>query len=468
MVDFSDLAASRGVAVAEAVGRLALNSGSALRPFLPHSKHSMKRWAAVAAFITITGCSSWFGGDVQHPSTEAAAKEAAEVQAAQAKKDAAAAGTEATQTANAAASAPVVPPSGEGVPDINSVPKAAPVPADLDSGVSPGLASDKANAQYTDETLMAPDQTATRPAAPAGSTPVQGQAAAAAAPVIPSTPPAATAPAGTPAPQVAGVTPQPLPPAVVGQYPAPQMTPLGGVSQGYIGTPQPGAKPLGGASAQNAYVVQPGAVPQATAPTVVATPVMVDYSSVAAGGTYGYASYNPYQRNNPAQAYYRSPYGVTQPVAYGGAAYQPAYAAPGFQSYAPATYSGAAAVPPLPAAGQPVGIVFFNNGSAKLGRDDARVVKQVAEMHRYYGGVIRLVGHASQRTRNMNPYAQDQANYNVSLKRANAIARALTRAGVPAALVQVAAAGSTTPVAPETMPAGEANNRRVEIYLSAY
>ena len=255
-------------------------------------------------------------------------------------------------------------------------------------------------------------------------------------------------------------------PPVVGQYPAPQMTPLGSVSQGYIGTPQPGAKPLGGQNAYNAYVVQPGALPQATAPTVVATPVMVDYSSVAAGGTYGYASYSPYQRNNPAQAYYRSPYGVTQPVAYGGAAYQPAYAtyaAPGFQSYAPA-----AAVPALPAAGQPVGIVFFNNGSAKLGRDDARVVKQVAEMHRYYGGVIRLVGHASQRTRNMNPYAQDQANYNVSLKRANAIARALTRAGVPAALVQVAAAGSTTPVAPETMPAGEANNRRVEIYLSAY
>jgi outer membrane protein OmpA-like peptidoglycan-associated protein len=243
------------------------------------------------------------------------------------------------------------------------------------------------------------------------------------------------------------------------------MTPSGGVSQGYIGTPQPGAKPLGGTAARNAYV-QPGAVPQPSpVPAAVATPVMVDYSSVAAGGTYGYASYSPYQRNNPAQAYYRSPYGAAQPVAaYSGTAYQPAYAAaPGFQSYAPA-----ASVPPLPAAGQPVGIVFFNNGSAKLGRDDARVVKQVAEMHRYYGGVIRLVGHASQRTRNMNPYAQDQANYNVSLKRANAIARALTRAGVPAALVQVAAAGSTTPVAPETMPAGEANNRRVEIYLSAY
>ncbi|WP_368413016.1 OmpA family protein [Dongia sp.] len=451
MVDFSDLAASRGVAVAEAVGRLALNSGSALRPFLPHSRHSMRRWAAVAAFVAISGCSSWFGSDVQQPAKEAAAKQAA----ADAAKETGE--TAATQTANAAASSA----SGGSVPDINSVPNAAPVPADLESGVQPGLSADRANAQYTDETLMAPGGTAARPAAPA---PVASTVPASPAPAA--TPPAATAPAGTPAPQVAGVSQQPLPattPAVVGQYPAPQMTPLGSVSQGYIGTPQPGSKPLGG-SGQNAYIVQPGAMPLASAPTVVATPVMVDYSSVAAGGTYGYASYSPYQRNNPAQAYYRSPYGVTQPVAYGGAAFgQPVYAAPGFQSYAPA-----AAVPPLPAAGQPVGVVFFNNGSAKLGRDDARVVKQIAEMHRYYGGVIRLVGHASQRTSNMNPYTQDQVNYNVSLKRANAIARALTRAGVPAALVQVAAAGSTTPVAPETMPAGEANNRRVEIYLSAY
>lgn len=416
----------------------------------------MRRWATVAAFITIAGCSS-FGGDTQHPAQDAAAKQAA-TDAAKASGEAAKASGEAaaTQSANAAASAGA---ASAGVPDINSVPKSPPVPADLDAGVQPGLAADRTNAQYTDESLTAPGDAVARPAAPVAATPPAPTPA-------PLPAPAATAPAGTPAPQVAGVSQQPLTPPVVGQYPAPQMTPVGTVSQGYVGTPQPGSKPLGGGAATGTYVVQPGAVPQATAPTVVATPVMVDYSSVAAGGTYGYASYSPYQRNNPAQAYYRSPYGVTQPVAYGGAALQPGgfqpYAAPGYVSYAPA------AVPPLPAAGQPVGVVFFNNGSAKLGRDDQRVVKQIAEMHRYYGGVVRIVGHASQRTGNMNPYAQDQVNYAVSMKRANAIARALTRRGVPAGLIQVAAAGSANPVAVETMPAGEANNRRVEIYLSAY
>lgn len=452
MVDFSDLAASRGVAVAEAVGRLAMMSGSALRPFLPHSGDSMrrpglKRWATVAAFIAITGCST---GDTQYPAQAAASKQAA-ADAAKTSGE-----TAAQQSASAASSSA----SGGSVPDINSVPKSPPVPADLDAGVQPGLSADRTNAQYTDETLTTPGEAAARPAAPVAPVPSAPASAPSASTPPASTQPASTAPAGTPAPQVAAVNQQPLAPAVVGQYPAPQMTPLGSVSQGYIGTPQPGSKPLGGGT-QSGYVVQPGALPQASAPTVVATPVMVDYSSVAAGGTYGYASYSPYQRNNPAQAYYRSPYGVTQPVAYGGAQLAP-YAAPGYQSYAPA------AVPPLPAAGQPVGVVFFNNGSAKLGRDDQRVVKQIAEMHRYYGGVIRIIGHASQRTGDMNPYAQDQVNYAVSMKRANAIARALTRRGVPAGLIQVAAAGSTTPVAIETMPAGEANNRRVEIYLSAY
>jgi outer membrane protein OmpA-like peptidoglycan-associated protein len=447
MVDFSDLAASRGVAVAEAVGRLALSSGSALRPFLPYSRHAgLKRWATVAAFIAMTGCST---GDTQYPAQDAAAKQAA-TEAAKTSGEAAAA--QAAPVASGAAAS-----AAGSVPDINSVPKSPPVPADLEAGVQPGLSADRTNAQYTDEALMAPGGSAARPVAPA---PV------AATPPAPTQPIAAQpvgVPAGTPAPQVAGVSQQPLAPAVVGQYQAPQMTPLGSVSQGYVGTPQPGSKPFGGGAPAAGYVVQPGAVPMPSAPTVVATPVMVDYSSVAAGGTYGYASYSPYQRHNPAQAYYRSPYGVTQPVAYGGAALpQAPFVAPGYRAYAPAV------VPPLPVAGQPVGVVFFNNGSSKLGRDDQRVVKQIAEMHRYYGGVIRIVGHASQRTGNMNPYAQDQVNYEVSMKRANSIARALTRRGVPAGLIQVAAAGSTTPIAMETMPAGEANNRRVEIYLSAY
>lgn len=451
MIDFSDLAASRSLAVAETVGRLALRSGSALKPY---SRHPMRRWMAVAALVAISGCSTF--GSTQRPAEQAAqASSNAAAKSATGDATAKAAGTAATSSAAATA--------GGATPDINSVPTTIPQPQDVNiEQVQPGLAADRANAQYTDETLTAPEQNVARPAA-AAPTPAAppviepNQQAAVAAPQAP----------GIPAPQAPAVGQQQLPPLATGQYQAPQMAASGQAFQGYPGTPQPGSKPF--ANAGGGYVsvgqAQPG-------PVAAANGVVVDYSSVASGGTYGYASYGGYQRQNPAQAYYRSPYAAQQTVGYALPPVQPGLVPAGFQPYAQPVafqpYAPPAAVPPLPAAGQPVGIIYFNNGSARLSRDDSRVVKQVAEMHRYYGGVIRIVGHASQRTGNMDPFAQGQVNYEVSVDRANSIARALTKAGVPGSLVQVAAVGSANPVSPETMPAGEATNRRVEIFLSAY
>jgi outer membrane protein OmpA-like peptidoglycan-associated protein len=460
MIDFSDLAASRSLAIAEAVGRLALRSSTALKPY---SAQPLRRWAAVAALVAISGCST-FGGDVQKPSqaaaqasSNAAAKSAATTGSGEATADAAAGAAAGSATTSAAASA-----SGAS-PDINSVPTTVPVPQDVSiDEVQPGLAADRTNAQYTDETLTAPEQNVARPAAPA---PVAAAPATQPATQTAAVPAPAAPAAGIPAPQAPAVSQQPLAAPATGQYQAPQMAPSGQVFQGYTGSPQPGSKPFGGGT--TTYQQQLGAVPQPTAPVMGG--VVVDYSSVASGGTYGYASYAAFQRQNPAQAYYRSPY-QPQPMGY---AVQPGLAPqlvvqPGYQPLGFQPYGQPVAVPPLPPAGQPVGVVYFNNGSARLSGDDSRVVKQVADMHRYYGGVIRIVGHASQRTGNMDPYQQSQVNYEVSVDRAHSIARALTKAGVPASLVQVAAAGSANPVALETMPAGEANNRRVEIFLSAY
>ena len=102
MIDFSDLAASRSLAVAETVGRLALRSGSALRPFSAHPR----RWAAVAAFIAISGCSSFGGDEVQEPAS----------------------GKAATATASGTS------------PDINSVPTSVPQPQDVSiDGVQSGV-----------------------------------------------------------------------------------------------------------------------------------------------------------------------------------------------------------------------------------------------------------------------------------------------------------------------------------------
>ena len=56
-------------------------------------------------------------------------------------------------------------------------------------------------------------------------------------------------------------------------------------------------------------------------------------------------------------------------------------------------------------------------------------------------------------------------NFNVSLTRANVVARELVRQGVPAQAVFVVALSDSQPLYYEMMPAGDAGNQRVEIYF---
>jgi outer membrane protein OmpA-like peptidoglycan-associated protein len=110
----------------------------------------------------------------------------------------------------------------------------------------------------------------------------------------------------------------------------------------------------------------------------------------------------------------------------------------------------------------PVALIYFQNGSASLSEDDRSVIREVAELQKASGGVIQIVGHASMAT---GTATSDEANYDISLARANAVANALLREGVDSANVQVAAAGSAEPEYYEFTPTGEAGNRRAEIYL---
>lgn len=127
--------------------------------------------------------------------------------------------------------------------------------------------------------------------------------------------------------------------------------------------------------------------------------------------------------------------------------------------------------PPTPAvpAGQSelVGVVYFGHGSASLDGSDRRVLRDVAALHRLRGGVIRLVGHASARTGDADPVAHRVANLEMSQKRAGAVAAALVGFGVSRANILAEARADSQPVYHEFMPAGEAGNRRVEIFLES-
>jgi flagellar motor protein MotB len=76
-----------------------------------------------------------------------------------------------------------------------------------------------------------------------------------------------------------------------------------------------------------------------------------------------------------------------------------------------------------------------------------------------------VVGHASSRTRNMDPDRHRSVNYQISVERASSVARELTKLGVPSEMIVVSAMADEEPVYREVMPSGETGNRRAEIYI---
>ena len=112
-----------------------------------------------------------------------------------------------------------------------------------------------------------------------------------------------------------------------------------------------------------------------------------------------------------------------------------------------------------------VATILFDNGSSKLKAWDMRILDAVVRLQRQKGGQIRIVGHASSRTRNLSPIKHKIANFKVSVDRADRIAGELIRLGVNKKDIHIAAVSDAEPVYYEIMPSGEAGNRRTEVYL---
>ena len=111
--------------------------------------------------------------------------------------------------------------------------------------------------------------------------------------------------------------------------------------------------------------------------------------------------------------------------------------------------------------------IFFGHGSSRLSENDIEIIKNIANEAITKNAVVHVKGHASMRTRNMDPIQHALANFNISIKRANAVAKALINHGVPAGRLIIDAVGASEPMSTEEMPSGERANRRAEISLSA-
>lgn len=110
-------------------------------------------------------------------------------------------------------------------------------------------------------------------------------------------------------------------------------------------------------------------------------------------------------------------------------------------------------------------VIVFARGSSKLSDDARNALRKVAKLHKTRGGTVRVVGHASSRTKEVSIERHKWINFSISFDRAQAVAKALIRLGVEPDAMFVTAVSDNDPVYYEWMPSGEEGNRRAEVYL---
>lgn len=122
--------------------------------------------------------------------------------------------------------------------------------------------------------------------------------------------------------------------------------------------------------------------------------------------------------------------------------------------------------PALPSVTYLAETFYFNNGSSALENGVNTKIRQIVREAKRNNAFIRVMGYSSSRTRNTDLASHKMANFKISLARAEAVAAALRRAGMPAGKILVEAMSDNRPAYLEVMPEGERLNRRAEVYIS--
>jgi len=115
----------------------------------------------------------------------------------------------------------------------------------------------------------------------------------------------------------------------------------------------------------------------------------------------------------------------------------------------------------------PTAIIYFPGDTTSLSKAALSQVRNAVAAFQAGGGTgtVKVVGHASSRTANMPIERHLEVIFQKSQARADAVAQALIKAGVPANKVQIEAVGDSQPIYYESMPKGEDGNRRAEIFV---
>ncbi|WP_340150111.1 OmpA family protein [uncultured Sneathiella sp.] len=113
----------------------------------------------------------------------------------------------------------------------------------------------------------------------------------------------------------------------------------------------------------------------------------------------------------------------------------------------------------------PIETIYFAQGSHRINAADRQILDRIARAQLAAGGTLKVVGHASRRTRQMGEAEHMMVNFNISQQRAAAVADYLLKAGVAPGDMIVESVSDAQPLIDEPMPSAEAKNRRTEIFL---
>ncbi len=301
-----------------------------------------------------------------------------------------------------------------------------------------GLKADRDNAQYTDQKLRAdtaiqpmpkPKPVVVEPAAPAEA-PATGPAVA----PVPAAPVAA-APLGAPAPVTAPQIPTPTQTSN-GVKLMPNAAPITTPEQAYARqVPASNTVVISGNGVEDVFQKQLAA----SAATTTTLPASTQFQS-----------YPVTPLNNSAVSVapiIQDTY--NQPVALG--------------------YGNTAGTPQMQTgvaiAGDADAIIYFEVGSSRVGAGDMGKIRKIAAAQASTGGVVKVVGHASSRTRELPLDRHMMVNLRMSQERATNVVKALIGQGVASQNIVVESQSDSNPVTREAMPSDEAKNRRVEIFL---
>jgi len=112
-----------------------------------------------------------------------------------------------------------------------------------------------------------------------------------------------------------------------------------------------------------------------------------------------------------------------------------------------------------------IATINFNSGSSSLNRDGYKKIMKVLKLANEKDAIVKIVGHASTRTKDMDILKHKMVNFVISDKRAQAVASVFVKNKFPLDKLITEAVSDSKPLFHEVMPAGTNANQRTEIFL---